>query len=491
MTNREVSPTNAAAAKTLVSQTVHHYLVAGRQELSGDVITLTSPWDDADSVRVAQSSLADVDASLAAAVECRRTLADTTRADRAAVLAGLADLLTAHSDEFAELLVSEVGKTDSDARGEIDRTVSTLRFAAEAAKSLVGDILPLDAMPSARGKFGYTLLEPIGVVVGIPAANFPLLISAHKIAPAVGAGCPLVLKAPDRTPRVVVRFAELLVAAGWDPAGISVLTGGPEIGDALVRDPRPRLISFTGSSAVGKIIADRAGFKRTLLELGSNAATIVTDSADVEHAARRIAAGGFAAAGQSCISVQRVYVHRSRRDELEERLVGLVGSLRVGSASMRDADIGPLLTEAAAERVEAIVNDARASGAAVIIGGGRSGRFVEPTIVTDVTPEMRLHREEVFGPVVAIVTYDTFDEAIALANDSDYGLQAGIFTDSAAEAQRAARHLDVGGVHINEVSMWRADHMPYGGVKDSGFGKEGPAWAMREMTVAKVVSWAS
>jgi glyceraldehyde-3-phosphate dehydrogenase (NADP+) len=316
------------------------------------------------------------------------------------------------------------------------------------------------------------------------------MISAHKIAPAIGAGCPLVMKAPDRTPRIVLRLAALVLEAGWPAEGLSVLTGGPDIGQALVEDIRPRLVSFTGSSEVGKRIARRAGFKRLLLELGSNSATIVCESADVEHAANRIVAGAFAAAGQSCISVQRVYVHHSRRAELEKRVVALTGQVRLGTTDDRTADVGPVLTDQAAERIQAMIDESAAAGAKILIGGKRSGRFVEPTVISGVTEKMPLHTEEVFGPVVALATFSTIDEAIALVNDSRYGLQAGIFTDSAAEAQLAARRIEVGGVHINEISMWRADHMPYGGIKDSGFGKEGPASAMREMSVYKVVSWA-
>lgn len=465
------------------------FLVAGEWRTGESSVEIPSPWSDVEIVTVGLAGPRDVEDALTAAESSRVQLAETSRWDRANALEQLAGLVTDHSEDLALLLVEEVGKTLRDARGEVGRTISTLRFAADAARNLVGDILPLDAMKEARGKFGYTVTEPIGTVIGIPAANFPLLIAAHKIAPAVGAGCPIILKAPDLTPRVVLRLAELLLEAGWPAVGISVLTGGPSIGEALIRDDRPRLVSFTGSSPIGKLIASQAGFKRLLLELGSNAATIVSESADVNLAASRIVAGAFAAAGQSCISVQRVYVHHARRQELEDLIVEKTSQIRLGTTEDRDADLGPLLTESAAKRVEDMVKDAVDQGAQLLTGGRRTGRFFEATVVSGLTRSMDLHREEVFGPVVALAEFSTFEEALDLANDSKYGLQAGVFTDSSSEAHLAARRLEVGGVHINEISMWRADHMPYGGVKDSGFGKEGPAWAMREMTVNKVVSW--
>ena len=465
------------------------YLVAGKETSRGEILEISSPWLECPPGSIYLADDEAREAALSAAEASREELAATSRHERGRVLEAIAAGIEGRSAQFLELLIHEAGKTHKDAVGEIGRSISTFRFAADAARALIGKMLPLDAMAGAENKFGYTLVEPIGTVVAIPSANFPLLVSSHKIAPAIGAGCPLVMKTPDSTPRTVLLLAKIVLECGWPSAGLSVLTGDRNLGQALIKDPRPRLISFTGSSPVGKEIAATAGFKRLLLELGSNAATIVMNSADLELAANRIVAGGYSNAGQSCISVQRVYVQREVYDDLADRITTLTSALTTGSPEDKTTDVGPVISDASAERIEGVIEDALVHGARLLAGGSREGRRITPTLLADFTPDMRFHNEEIFGPVIGLAPFDTLDEALEQLNDSTFGLQAGIFTDSASEAHRVARYAAVGGVHINEVSMWRADHMPYGGVKDTGFGKEGPESAMHEMTVEKVVSW--
>ena len=476
-------PDAASATETAVP-----LMIAGRDAAGESNAPVRFPWDHSIAALVAQAGAADVDAALAAATGALEETAALPRSRRAAILADLASRVEARTDDLAGLLLSETGKTIREVRLEVARTVSTLRFSAEAATRNVGEILPLDAMPGADGRVGLTVAEPVGVVAAIPAFNFPLLIAAHKLGPAIGAGCPVVIKPPEQTPLAILALATEAIAAGWPAAALSVLPGSAGVAQALTEDDRVALISFTGSSAVGRMVARQAGLKRLMLELGSNAATIVLADADLDLAVDRCAAGGFSAAGQSCISVQRVYVQRERHAELLERLTARVGSLRHGDPRLETTDVGPVVDDASAERIEAVIADARAQGARVLVGGGRDGRLVEPTLLDGLTPQMRLQHEEIFGPVVAGAAVDSLDEAIALANDSPYGLSAGVFTDSLQQAWQAVRGLKTGNVHVNEISSWRADHMPYGGVKDSGYGKEGPAYAMAEMTHFKTVS---
>ena len=477
-----------SAASSTATETAIPLMIAGRDAAGESNAPVRFPWDHSIAALVAQAGAADVEAALAAATGALEETAALPRSRRAAILADLASRVEARTDDLAGLLLSETGKTIREVRLEVARTVSTLRFSAEAATRNVGEILPLDAMPGADGRVGLTVAEPVGVVAAIPAFNFPLLIAAHKLGPAIGAGCPVVIKPPEQTPLAILALATEAIAAGWPAAALSVLPGSAGVAQALTEDDRVALISFTGSSAVGRMVARQAGLKRLMLELGSNAATIVLADANLDLAVDRCAAGGFSAAGQSCISVQRVYVQRERHAELLERLTARVGSLRHGDPRLETTDVGPVVDDASAERIEAVIADARAQGARVLVGGGRDGRLVEPTLLDGLTPQMRLQHEEIFGPVVAVAAVDSLDEAIALANDSPYGLSAGVFTDSLQQAWQAVRGLKTGNVHVNEISSWRADHMPYGGVKDSGYGKEGPAYAMAEMTHFKTVS---
>src|SRR3954468_11780811 len=332
-------------------------LVAGARAAGASPARVRFPWDGAVVAEVAQAGPAEVDAALAAATSALPETAALPRARRAGILAELASRVEARGLELAALLLSETGKTVRDTRLEVQRTVGTLRFCAEAATRTVGEVLPLDAMPGADGRIGLTVAEPVGVVAGIPAFNFPLLIAAHKLGPAIGAGCPIVIKPPDQTPLAILALAEEALAAGWPAAALSVLPGPAEVAQALTEDPRVPLVSFTGSSAVGRHVARQSALKRLMLELGSNAATIVLADGNLDWAVDRCAAGGYGAAGQSCISVQRLYVERERHAELVERLAVRVGGLRAGDPRLETTDVGPVIDDCSAERIEAVVAD--------------------------------------------------------------------------------------------------------------------------------------
>lgn len=464
-------------------------LVAGVPTLSGtSIMEVRFPWDDSVVARVAQAEPSDVDAALRAAESACAQVAALDRARRAEILSKMSLAVAEQRTSLARTLVAETGKTIRDCHAEVERAWSTLALCADAARGLTGELLPLDAVAGVGDRLAYTLAEPVGVVAGLTAVNFPLLLGTHKLGPAIGAGCPIVVKPPDRAPLVTLALAQIAIDAGWPPAAISVLPGGVAVGVALTTDERVRPISFTGSSRAGHAIARQAGAVELLLELGSNAATVVARDADLNLVTERCVAGGFSANGQSCISVQRVFVHRDRYDELVAALAPRIRGLRTGDPRDARTDVGPVVDDASVRHIAGLIEDARARGGEVVVGGGRTGRVVEPTLVAGLAASMRLNQEEVFGPVVAVGAFDDLDDAIDLVNGSPYGLQAGVFTSSIDTALNLSRHLRVGAVHINDVSNFRPDHMPFGGVKDSGMGKEGPRWAMQRMTHFKTVT---
>jgi acyl-CoA reductase-like NAD-dependent aldehyde dehydrogenase len=410
---------------------------------------------------------------------------------RAEVLDAAARRLAERRDEFARTIALEAAKPIKTARIEAERAVSTFQFAAAEARTLSGDMVPLDASSPGEGRLGFTFRVPIGVVGAISPFNFPLNLVAHKVAPAIAAGCPVVLKPASQTPLSALTLAKLLVEdCGLPAEQLSVVTGGGgTVGNALVDHPHVAMITFTGSPPVGWGIRARAPRKKVGLELGNNAPVIIEPDADWKAAADKIKVAGYSHAGQSCISTQRVYVQRSVAQEFTDALAERVGSLVVGDPLSEDTDVSALISTGDRDRVTSWVDEAVAAGAKVAVGGrvGDDGVLV-PTLLTDVTPDMKVCALEVFGPVVGIQAYDTLDEAIALANDTQYGLQAAIFTPNVGAALRAVRALDYGGVLVNEVPTWRADQMPYGGVRDSGNTREGPHYAVREMTEIRMVS---
>jgi acyl-CoA reductase-like NAD-dependent aldehyde dehydrogenase len=461
---------------------------------TADSIVVTSPYDGAEVGRVPACGATEVDRAVAAA-RSRLTGAEDGSApfpahERAAVLDRAAALLAERSEEFARTIAVEAAKPLKTARVEAQRAVDTFRFSAAEARTSAGEVVPLEASAPGVGKLGFTLRMPIGVVGAISPFNFPLNLVAHKVAPAIAAGCPLVLKPASQTPLSALALAALLLDECGLPDGwLNVVTGsGGDVGDPLVDHDDVAMITFTGSPEVGWGIRGRAPRKKVSLELGNNTPLIVEADGDWRTAAAKLKVAGFSHAGQSCISSQRLYVHRSIHDDFVAALVEEVSSLVVGAPLDEDTDVSALISAKETDRVEAWIAEAAAAGAQVATGGkvGDDGVLL-PTVLTGVTAEMKVCAQEVFGPVVGVAAYDTLDEAIALANDTRYGLQAGIFTARVDSALAAARRLDFGGVLVNEVPTWRADQQPYGGVRDSGNTREGPRHAVREMTEPRLV----
>jgi acyl-CoA reductase-like NAD-dependent aldehyde dehydrogenase len=461
-------------------------LIDGEWVETGEWVEVASPYDGSLVGRVAR----------AGATETRRALdaADTAMREhipaheRASILDRVASLLTDRADDAARTISAEAGKPMKAARVEAARAVSTYTMAAVEARKLAGDTIPMDASPAGVGKLALTLRVPIGIVGAISPFNFPLNLVAHKIAPALAAGCAVVLKPASQTPLSALLLAELETEAGLPPGWLNVVCGpAGEIGDVIVSDERVKLITFTGSAPVGWKLRERAARKRVNLELGNATPVIVAADADLEDAAARLAANAFSFAGQSCISVQRIYVERESYDAFLELFLPRVEALRVGDPADEETDVGPLIAETERDRVLSWIEDATSRGARVLSGGTLDGELLLPTVVASAPPDALVSCEEVFGPLCTVTPYDTLDEAIALANGTRFGLQAGVFTSDLKSALRAARELEFGGVTVNEAPTFRADQMPYGGVKDSGNTREGPAYAIREMTEERLV----
>jgi len=404
---------------------------------------------------------------------------------RAEILVRVAAALGRRQDEVARLISDEAGKPMKAARVEAQRAMSTYTFAAVEARKLAGEMIPMDAAQAGAGKMAFTVRRPIGVVGAISPFNFPLNLVAHKIAPALAAGCAVVLKPASATPLSALLLAELEEEAGLPPGWLNVVVGpASELGDVLVEDERVKLITFTGSSGVGWKLRERAAKKRVNLELGNATPVIVAADADVSLAAAKVAQNAFSFAGQSCISVQRVYVERDAYDRFVGELVPLVDALKVGDPAEEDTDVGPVIDEDSRDR---ILEWIRASSGEVLTGGDKDGELIRPTVIARPAPDDEVSCEEVFGPVCTVTPVDSLDEAIELANGTRYGLQAGIFTTSLDNALRASSALDFGGIVVNEAPTFRSDQMPYGGVKDSGNTREGPHYAVREMTEEHLV----
>jgi len=414
--------------------------------------------------------------------------AETPAHRRAKILGRVAALLEERRDAIAETITREAGKAWKHSVGEVNRSIETFTFAAEEAKRIHGETIPLDASPSGEGRVGFYMRTPIGVIAAISPFNFPLNLVAHKVGPALAAGNTMVLKPAEETPLTAVALGEILMEAGLPPGVFNLVHGdGPSVGEALVTDPRPLKITFTGSPPVGARILKIAGLKRVTLELGNNSGTIVEPDANLDRAVPRCVMSAFANAGQVCISLQRLYVHKDIAAEFTERFLKETAALKVGNPMDKDCDVGPMISDDAADRASAWMRDAVEEGAKLLIGGKREGRVLWPTVLTNTRPDMKVMCQEAFAPLVSIVTYRDFDEALALLGDSPYGLQAGVYTRDIKKAFTAVRRLDVGGVMVNDTSIYRADHMPYGGNRMSGIGREGVRFAVEEMTNLRMV----
>jgi acyl-CoA reductase-like NAD-dependent aldehyde dehydrogenase len=458
-------------------------LIGGEWIETGEWVEVRSPYSGDVVGRVAKAGARETCQALDAAEKAMREPLPAHK--RAEILVRVAAALGRRHDEVARLISDEAGKPIKAARVEAQRAMSTYTFAAVEARKLAGEMVPMDAAQAGAGKLAFTLRRPVGIVGAISPFNFPLNLVAHKLAPALAAGCAVVLKPASQTPMSALLLAELEEEAGLPPGWVNVVVGpASEIGDVLVEDERVKLITFTGSSGVGWGLRERAAKKRVNLELGNATPVIVTADADVSLAAAKVAQNAFSFAGQSCISVQRVYVERSAYDEFVAALLPLVAALRVGDPSDEDTDIGPVIDEDARTR---ILEWIRTSHGEVLTGGELEGDLIRPTVIANPAADDKVSCEEVFGPVCTVTAVESLDEAITLANGTRYGLQAGIFTTTLDNALRAAQALEFGGVVVNEAPTFRSDQMPYGGVKDSGNTREGPHYAVREMTEERLV----
>ena len=460
--------------------------VAGHWVETGDWIEVRSPYSGEVVGRVAKGGAAETKRAVDAAEQALHEPLPAHK--RAEILVKVVAGIARRHDEIARQISDEAGKPLKAARVEASRAMSTYTFAAVEARKLAGEMVPMDAAQAGEGKLAFTLRRPIGVVGAISPFNFPLNLVAHKLAPALAAGCPVVLKPATQTPLSALLLAELEDEAGLPPGWLSVVVGpSAEIGDVLVEDERVKAITFTGSGAVGWGLAARAARKKVNLELGNATPVIVTADADIEAAATAMAAHAFSFAGQSCISVQRLYVERPAYDRFVEAFVPKVEALKIGDPADEETDVGPVIDEDARERILEWIAEARAGGAEILAGGEERDGLIAPTVIAGAFPELKVSCEEVFGPVVTVNAFDSLDEAIELANSTRYGLQAGIFTSRLDTAMRAGQELEFGGVIVNEAPTFRADQMPYGGVKDSGNTREGPAYAVRELTEERLV----
>lgn len=447
-----------------------------------------NPYDNSVIDTVPRADAADLEKALVFAERGAKVMAKLTGYERWKILRKAADMMADRNEDLGQTISQEEGKIIAEGRGEANRAVETMMGSAEEAKRLHGETVPLDADPTGANKFGFTLRVPCGVVAAIAPFNFPLNLVSHKVGPALAAGNSVVLKPASDTPLSALKLTEILLESGLPPEGIQCITGsGGEIGDALVADRRVRKVTFTGSREIGDRICHMAGIKKVTMELGSNAPLIIMPDADLNKAATAIALTGYGNAGQTCISTQRVLTSKKVYGDLLGMLKPKVEALTTGNQLDEKSKVGPMVKESEAVRVENWINEAVAGGARLVAGGGRRGAICMPAVVADVHPDMRISRDELFGPAVGVTAFNTIEEAIALANDSVYGLSAGIFTENVEWAMKFAREAEAGNLHINWGTQWRVDLMPYGGLKDSGFGKEGPRYAVQEMTELKMV----
>jgi acyl-CoA reductase-like NAD-dependent aldehyde dehydrogenase len=458
-------------------------LVGGEWIETGDWLEVRSPYSGDVVARVAKAGATQTCQAVDAAEKAMQEPLPAHK--RAEILVRVAAALGRRHDEVARQICDEAGKPMKAARVEAQRAMSTYTFAAVEARKLAGEIVPMDAAQAGVGKLAFTLRRPIGIVGAISPFNFPLNLVAHKLAPALAAGCAVVLKPASQTPLSALLLAELEEEAGLPPGWVNVVVGpAAEIGDELIKDDRVRLITFTGSGPVGWKLRERAAKKRVNLELGNATPVVVAEDADVSLAAAKVAQNAFSFAGQSCISIQRVYIERSVYDEFVQTLLPLVEALKVGDPADEDTDVGPVIDEDARDRILDWIGQTEGE---VLAGGDLEGELIRPTVIANPAASDKVSCEEVFGPVCTVTAVDSLDEAISLANGTRYGLQAGIFTAGLDNALRAAQELEFGGVTVNEAPTFRSDQMPYGGVKDSGNTREGPRYAVREMTEERVV----
>ena len=459
-----------------------------QQQRDRETTVIRAPHDGSEVGVAALAGPEEVRAALDANVAAARAAREMPSHARAAALRKVADGLEAARAELTRTLALEAGKPISQAKLELDRTIFVFRDAAEEATRITGQVLPADVVPAATGRIGITRRFPLSPIAGITPFNFPILLAAHKIAPAMACGATITVKPPPQDPLTTLRLGELVKTSGYPDGGVNITPCHVEVAQILIEDPRVRVITFTGSAKAGWAIRAKAGTKRVLLELGGNAAVIIEPDADIAWAAARCAIGGFTYAGQSCISTQRIFVHESVSTTFLDDFLPRVRNLKAGDLLDEKTDIGPMIDLGAAERVERWIGEAVRGGAKIALGGKRDGVFLEPTVLLHTTPDMKVNCEEVFAPLVTVTPYRSLDEAIQWTNASPYGLQAGVFTSNLKTMFRLHAELDVGAVNGNDIPGFRVDRLPYGGAKASGLGREGVRYAIEEMTEQRVLT---
>lgn len=466
-------------------------LLGGQWVSKEERLPVVYPYTGEKVAEVSKADEQDVYKAIELAKEGFEEISSLTPYERYQILMRASQILSARAEEFAKALVLEVGKTIREARTEVQRAIQTLIFSAEEAKRIGGEVIPIDAHPNGKGKVGFYMREPVGIVSAITPFNFPLNLSMHKVAPALACGNAVILKPSERTPLTPLMLGEVLLEAGLPPKALSILPGYGDVGKAMTTHPDVRVVSFTGSRKVGEIITRQAGIKKVVLELGSNSAIVLHKDGNLKKAVQKTVLGGYAIAGQVCISVQRVFVHEDLFEEYLKELEEAVSRLKVGDPMQEETDVGPMIALSEVQRVQEWIDEALQEGARLITGGVSCGDKVSsvlsPTIVSLVPTNVRLFREEAFAPVVVVNPYRDVEEAIRMVNDSEYGLQVGVFTRDINVAWEFIRKVKAGGVLINEGPNFRADHMPYGGVKYSGIGREGPRFAVEDYTEIKMV----
>lgn len=460
----------------------NQFLIGGEWRSSNETREIIFPYDGSVTAEVCMATESDIEDAIIAAHKGFAVTRKLPTYRRIEILRNLHYLLQENYDQLVDTMVMESGKNKKTSRGETSRAIQTTLVAAEEAGRIYGEILDLDWTPAGANHRGFIRRFPIGIVAGITPFNYPLNLALHKLAPAIACGNAIIIKPPEVNPLSSLLLAELVLEAGYPPEAFSMIPCPGPRAEKLVTDPRIAMISFTGSAPVGWMIKSKAGQKRVALELGGNAPAIVHEDTDLDLAVSKITAGGFTNAGQNCISVQRILLHQPIFEDFCDRFIPAVKALKVGDPRLEDTDVGPMVSVAAAERAQAWVEEAIAEGANPLLRGTQNGAMFSPTVLAEVQPNMKVCTQEIFAPVVTLSPYETWDDAIAIANDTDFGLQGGVFTNDMRLIMDAWERLEVGGLQINDVSTFRVDHMPYGGVKSSGFGREGVRYTIEEMT---------
>jgi acyl-CoA reductase-like NAD-dependent aldehyde dehydrogenase len=463
-------------------------LIGGEWVSGGKYFDVRNKYNQQIIGKVPETSKEKFEKAVISAVEGFRKISSLPAYRRAKILQNTSELIEKNREELTRIICMEAGKAWKHSLLEVERSVQTFKFASEEAKDIFGHTVPLDASVGGEKRVGFFMRFPVGVVGAISPFNFPLNLVSHKVAPAIAAGCSVILKPASLTPLISIKLGEIMMEAGLPEGGLNIIFGsGGTVGDWLVTDERIQMITFTGSPPVGRKIKEKSGLKKLTLELGSNSAVIIDQDADLDLAVERSVMGSFAYAGQICISVQRIYVHKKIYEKFKRDFLDKTSKLKLGDPLDKETDVGPMITEDEAKRTESWVNEAVKDGAKILIGGKREGSFYYPTVLENVKPEMKVVALEVFAPVVSLVPFEDFSEAVKMVDDSMYGLQAGVFTENIENAFQSIKGIKVGGIMVNDVPTYRADNMPYGGVKESGIGREGLKYAIEEMTDIKMV----